>query len=55
VPGFAFNIARKIRRLDQYLMALLLEPELIFTRFEKLCGIAHELDIKVFMYSCMPA
>lgn len=101
VPGFAFNIARKMRRLDQYLMDLLLEPELMhglhdridamvedmirnyaaagvdavmfledwgtqngtlihpdlwrqefFPRFGKLCGIAHELGIKVFMHSC---
>lgn len=27
VPGFAFNIARKMRKLDQYLMDLVLEPE----------------------------
>ncbi|MHC4507221.1 MAG: uroporphyrinogen decarboxylase family protein, partial [Planctomycetota bacterium] len=27
LPGFAFNIARKFRRLDQYLVDLLLEPE----------------------------
>lgn len=27
LPGYAFNIARKMRRLDQYLMDLLLEPE----------------------------
>ena len=29
LPGFPFNIARKIRRLDQFLMDLLLEPEKI--------------------------
>ena len=27
MPGFAFNIARKMRKLDQYLMDLVLEPE----------------------------
>lgn len=27
LPGFPFNIARKMRRLDQFLMDLLLEPE----------------------------
>lgn len=27
LPGFAFNIARKLRRLDQYLMDLALHPE----------------------------
>lgn len=27
LPGFPFNIARKIRRLDQFFMDLLLEPE----------------------------
>jgi len=29
LPGFPFNIARKIRRLDQFFMDLLLEPEKI--------------------------
>ena len=101
IPGFAFNIARKMRKLDQYLMDLLLEtdrmhelhdridvlvedmirnyaaagvdgvmfpedwgtqsqtlisPDLwrreFFPRFRKLCGIAHDLGIKVFMHSC---
>ena len=101
MPGFAFNIARKMRKLDQYLMDLLLErdrmhelhdridrmladmirnyaaasvdgvmfpedwgtqnqtlinPSLwreeFFPRFENLCGLAHELGIKVFMHSC---
>lgn len=101
MPGFTFNIARKMRKLEQYLVDLLLEPELIhelndridamleqmirnyaavgvdsimfpedwgtqvqtlispalwrrefFPRFEKLCGIAHENRIKVFMHSC---
>ncbi len=27
LPGFAFNISRKLRRLDQYLMDLVLNPE----------------------------
>ena len=101
MPGFAFNIARKLRKFEQYLIDLLLEPgrmhelhdridsmledmirnyaaagadsvmfpedwgtqtqllippELwrkeFFPRFRKLCGIAHELGIKVFMHSC---
>lgn len=101
MPGFAFNIARKMRRLDQYLMDLVLErdrmhelhdridemvadmirnyaavgvdavmfcedwgtqdrtlisPEMwyeeFFPRFQRLCGLAHGLDIKVFMHSC---
>ncbi len=101
LPGFAFNIARKLRKLDQYLMDLILDAERIhalhdridalledmirnyaavgvdsvmfpedwgtqsqtlispalwreefFPRFEKLCGIAHGLGIKVFMHSC---
>lgn len=101
MPGFAFNIARKMRKLDQYLMDVLLEPALMhefhdridvmleamirnyaaagvdsvmfpedwgtqnqtlispalwreefFPRFQKLCGIAHGLGIKVFMHSC---
>lgn len=101
IPGFAFNIARKMRKLDQYLMDLVLEAERMhalhdridamiedmirnyaaagvdgvmlcedwgtqsqtlispemwreefFPRFKKLCGIAHDLGIKVFMHSC---
>ncbi len=101
MPGFAFNIARKMRRLDQYLMDLLLQPEPIgrlhdridamlgdmirnyalagvdavmfcedwgtqdrllispalwrrefYPRFERLCALAHELDVNVFMHSC---
>jgi len=101
VPGFAFNIARKMRKLDQYLMDLVLERDRIrvlhdridamvadmirnyaaagvdaimfcedwgtqdrtlispdmwreefFPRFEALCGLAHDLGIKVFMHSC---
>jgi len=101
MPGFAFNIARKMYRLENYLVKLLLEPELIhylhdridlllgdmirnyagagadcvmiyedwgtqnqtlispklwyqefFPRFKKLCSIAHECGIKVFMHSC---
>ncbi len=101
VPGFAFSIARKMRKLDQYLMDIMLEPERIhalhdcidvvveqmirnyaasgvdaimfwedwgtqkqtlispktwriefFPRFKKLCGLAHDLGIKVFMHSC---
>ncbi len=101
MPGFTFNIARKMRKLDQYLMDLALEPERIhefhnridtmledmirnyaaagvdsvmfpedwgtqsqtlispamwkdefFPRFKKLCGLAHELGIRVFMHSC---
>jgi uroporphyrinogen-III decarboxylase len=101
MPGFAFNIARKMRKLDQYLMDLYLEPERIqvlhdridavleqmirnyaqagvdavmfaedwgtqtqslvspwmwmeeyFPRFGRLCGMAHELGISVFMHSC---
>ncbi len=101
MPGFAFNIARKMRKLDLYLMDLVLEkdrthllhvridvmlkdmirnyaaagvdsvmfpedwgtqsqtlisPEMwkteFFPRFHKLCRLAHELGIKVFMHSC---
>ena len=101
MPGFAFNIARKMRKLDQYLMDLILEKdrmiqlhdridamletmirnyaaagvdcvmfpedwgtqtqtlispamwrEEFFPRFQKLCGVAHALGIKVFMHSC---
>ena len=101
LPGFTFNIARKMRKFDQYLMDLLLEPErisalhdrvdasveamitnyaaagvdsvmfpedwgtqnntiisprlwtsLFFPRFQRLCDVAHECGIKVFMHSC---
>lgn len=101
LPGFAFNIARKMRKFEQYLVDLLLErdrihelhdridgvledmirnyaaagvdsvmfpedwgtqdrifiqPALWFEeflpRFKRLCGIAHEHGIKVFMHSC---
>jgi hypothetical protein len=101
LPGFTFNITRKLRKFDQYLMDLLLEPERItalhdrvdaaievmitnyaaagvdsvmfpedwgtqnntlihpelwtnmfFPRFRRLCSIAHDCGIKVFMHSC---
>lgn len=101
VPGFAFNIARKMRKLDQYLIDLVIEEERMHTlhnridemvehmirnyaaagadgimfcedwgtqdqllinpalwekefepRFVKLCAIAHDCGIRVFMHSC---
>ena len=101
VPGFAFNIARKLFKLENYLVMLLLESDAMhelhdridgmlsemirnyakagvdsimfpedwgtqtqtlispklwyeefYPRFEKLCNIAHECGIKVFMHSC---
>lgn len=101
IPGFAFSIARKMRKLDQYLMDLMLEPERMhtlhdridamvetiilghadagvdgimfcedwgtqgqtlispalwreefFPRFQKLCALAHDRGLKVFMHSC---
>lgn len=101
MPGFAFNIARKLRRLDQYLIDFIVDPgpihrlhdridvvlehmivnyaaagadsiffledwgtqkdlmikpamwrEEFFPRYRKLCGIARESGIKVFMHSC---
>ena len=101
MPGFAFNIARKMRKLDQYLMDLVTEPDWISTlhdridvmladmirnfagagadsvmfpedwgtqtqtlispelwhqefqpRFATLCGLAHDLGLRVFMHSC---
>ena len=101
LPGFPFNIARKMRRLDQFLMDLLLERERICVLlkriedlladtivkyaqagadavmfaedwgtqkglmirpdtwrevfkpgFERLCSVAHERGLKVFMHSC---
>jgi len=101
MPGFTFNIARKLMRLENYLTDLLLEPETMhalhdrvdkmlvdmivncakagaesvifpedwgtqtqtlispalwheefFPRFKKLCGLAHELGMKVMMHSC---
>jgi len=101
IPGFAFNIARKLRRLDQYLVDILDEPARIhrlhdridgliedmirnyadadvdgvmfcedwgtqhqllidpalwhqefLPRFVRLCGLAHEAGITVWMHSC---
>jgi len=101
LPGFPFNIARKMRRLDQFLMDILLEPDrvgalcqriedlladtiveyaksgvdavmfcedwgtqlalmirpekwraLFKPRFQRLCSVAHDHGIKVFMHSC---
>jgi len=101
LPGFPFNIARKMRRLDQFLMDLMLERDKICVLlkriedlladtivqyaeagadavmfpedwgtqkgmminpvtwrevfkpgFERLCSVAHEHGIKVFMHSC---
>ncbi len=101
MTGLSFSVARKLRKLDQYLMDIVLEPELIsklhdridvvledmirnhaaagvdcvmfwedwgtqqqllispdmwikefYPRFEKLCGIAHQCGVKVFMHSC---
>jgi hypothetical protein len=101
LPGFPFNVARKMRRLDQFLMDLLLEQEKIvhllrriedllagaivqYARagadavmfpedwgtqkglmirpelwrkvfkpgFQRLCAVAHDAGIKVFMHSC---
>lgn len=101
LPGFPFNIARYIRRLEAFLMDLLLEPERVaallrriedllaetivqYARagvdavmfpedwgtqnalmihpdtwrqvfkpgFRRLCAVAHENGIKVFMHSC---
>jgi uroporphyrinogen decarboxylase len=101
LPGFPFNIARKMRRLDQFLMDLLLEQdrvrvllqriegllvemivqygdagadgvmfpedwgtqkglmihpqlwrEVFKPGFERLCSVAHEHGLKVFMHSC---
>ncbi|MBN1864664.1 MAG: hypothetical protein JW808_07160 [Victivallales bacterium] len=36
VPGFTFNIARKMRRLEDYLMELLLEPDLMRILHDKI-------------------
>ncbi len=101
LPGFPFNIARKMRRLDQFLMDLLLEPdkssvllkrledllagvivqyalagadaimfpedwgtqldlmvnpktwrEMFKPGFVRLCSVAHEHGLCVFMHSC---
>ena len=101
LPGFAFNVARKMRRMETYLRDLLLEPARVaelhdridacledmirnyaeagadavmfgedwgtqtqlliapalfrkefLPRFEKLCAIAHDVGVRVFMHSC---
>lgn len=43
VPGFAFNIARKMRKLDQYLMDILLEPELISLLHDKIDAMLEDM------------
>ena len=101
IPGFAFNIARKMLKLDNYFVALMLDrdrlrilhdrldacvedmirnyaeagvdcvmlgedwgtqtntlvkPDLwyeeFYPRFKRLCGLAHDLGLPVFMHSC---
>ena len=101
MPGFAFNIARKLRKLDYYMMDLVTEPQAVheihdridevlvhmirnyaragadsvffledwgtqqnlminpkmwyeefYPRYEKLCVVAKECGIRVFMHSC---
>jgi uroporphyrinogen-III decarboxylase len=101
LPGFPFSVARKLRRLDQFLMDVLLWPDRVQTLlvriedlladaieqyasigvdavmfpedwgtqksllvrpqiwrqifkpgFVRLCGLAHERGIRVFMHSC---
>ena len=101
LPGFAFSIARKMRRLDQYLVDVLVDRDAIhalhdrldvlledmirnyaeagadsvmfaedwgtqsqtlvnpdlwydefYPRFERLCSIAKECGVRVFMHSC---
>jgi len=101
MPGFVFNIARKLFRLEDYLVYVLVEPEPIgvlhdrieamltdmirnyaaagvdsvmfcedwgtqlqtlispglwreefYPRFKRLCAVAHDGGIKVFMHSC---
>ena len=101
MPGFAFNIARKLRRLEQYLLDILIEPDTMHAlhdridamletmirnhaaagadgamfpedwgtqqqllidpalwrqefrpRFERLCGVARDCGIAVWMHSC---
>ncbi len=101
IPGFPFNIARKMRRMDNFLMDLILEPDnvkgllgklediletaiihladagadaVMFAEdwgaqdrllidpklwrrffkpgFERLCGVAHERGLAVFMHTC---
>jgi uroporphyrinogen decarboxylase len=36
LPGFPFNIARKMRRLDQFLMDILLEPDRVATLLQRI-------------------
>ena len=101
MPGFTFNIARKLFRLENYFVKLMLERDKIhrlhdridkvlidmiqnyaragvdsimfaedwgtqmqtlispklwyeefYPRFKRLCGVAHDCGIKVFMHSC---
>jgi uroporphyrinogen decarboxylase len=43
LPGFAFNIARKMRRLDQYLMDLLLEPGRIHALHDRIDALLEQM------------
>ncbi|MFZ2654703.1 MAG: uroporphyrinogen decarboxylase family protein, partial [Victivallales bacterium] len=43
VPGFTFNIARKLRKLEQYLMDILLEPEAISGLHDKVDVVIHAM------------
>ncbi|OGJ89890.1 MAG: hypothetical protein A2487_09175 [Candidatus Raymondbacteria bacterium RifOxyC12_full_50_8] len=43
VPGFTFNVARKLRRIDQYLMDILIEPEKIKTLHNRVDAVLEPL------------
>ncbi|MGI6367942.1 MAG: uroporphyrinogen decarboxylase family protein [Anaerolineae bacterium] len=45
LPGFPFNIARKLRRLDQFLMDVLLEPEPVSELLRRIEALLHEMII----------
>jgi len=46
MPGFPFNIARKMRRLDNFLMDLLLEPERVAELLRRLEDLLAEMIVR---------
>lgn len=43
IPGFAFNIARKLRKLDNYLTDILIEPERIHVLHDRIDALVEDM------------
>jgi hypothetical protein len=46
LPGFAFNIARKLRKLEQYLMDLALEPDRMMTLSRRIDDLLEQMILQ---------